>query len=102
PIFSLTVIPGVRTTFSSNVTWSGALALTGTTVTFNGNVTSTGSATLVFDLASIAIAGSWDSSSVTAFTSTGSSVTFTGTRRTIPKCPIQSFATLPVSGTLAL
>src|SRR5216117_44058 len=102
PIFSLTVIPGVSTTFSSNVTWSGALALTGTTVTFNGNVTSTGSATLVFDLASIAIAGSWDSSSLTTFTSTGSSVTFTGTSRTIAMGASQSFATLTIAGTIAL
>src|SRR2546423_5580859 len=102
PIFSLTVIPGVSTTFSSNVTWSGALTLTGTTVTFNGNVKSTGSATLVFDLASIAIAGSWDSSSVTTFTSTGSSVTFTGTTRTIAMGASQSFATLTIAGTIAL
>src|SRR5439155_331437 len=36
PIFSLTVIPGVSTTFTSNVTCSGALALTGTTVTKTG------------------------------------------------------------------
>src|SRR5207302_4601485 len=82
--------------------WSGALTLTGTTVTFNGNVTSTGSATLVFDLASIAIAGSWDSSSVTAFTSTGSSVTFTGTSRTVAMGASQSFATLTIAGSVAL
>ncbi len=102
PIFSLTVIPGVSTTISSNVTWSGALTLTGTTVTFNGNLTSTGSATLVFDLASIAIAGSWDSSSVTTFTSTGSSVTFTGTSQAIAMGASQSFATLTIAGTIAL
>src|SRR5438309_7297637 len=102
PIFSLTVVPGVSTTFSSNVTWSGALSLTGTTVTFNGNVTSTGSATLVFDLASIAIAGSWDSSSLTTFTSTGSSVTFTGTSQAIAMGATQSFATLTIAGTVAL
>src|SRR5438309_2675503 len=102
PIFSLTVVPSVSTTFSSNVTWSGALSLTGTTVTFNGSVTSTGSAILVFDLASIAIAGSWDSSSVTTFTSTGSSVTFTGTSQAIAMGATQSFATLTIAGTVAL
>src|SRR5947208_15719329 len=81
---------------------SVARDLTCTTVTFNGNVTSTGSATLVFDMASIAIAGSWDSSSLTTFTSTGSSVTFTGTSRTIAMGASQSFATLTIAGTIAL
>src|SRR5439155_526060 len=35
PIFSLTVTSGVSTTFSSNVTWSGALTETGYGITFN-------------------------------------------------------------------
>jgi len=102
PIFSLTVAPGISTTFSSNVSWAGTLTLIGTTIAFNGNLSSTGPAVLILDSASISIAGSWDSSSATTFSFAGSSVTFTGASQAIAMGASQSFATLTIAGSLAL
>src|SRR5207245_3019688 len=71
----LTVNFGITPSFASNVSWSVSLTLTGATLTFNGDLSSVGPASLGFASSSISFAGSWNTSSATAFTSTGSSIT---------------------------
>lgn len=102
PIHSLTVTPGVTTTFASNVTWSAALTLTGATVAFQGNLGSGAAASLDFATGTITIAGSWDTSLMGAFTSTGSSVTFIGLGQTLALGTGQQFAALIIAGNVAL
>ena len=97
---NLTVNAGVATTFAGSLTFAGTLTLTSSTATFNGNLTSSGAAGIAFASATIGVGGSWDTSSATAFTSTSSSVVFTGAARTVALGAGQAFAALSVSGTL--
>ena len=99
---SLTVNFGITTTFASNVSWSVSLTLTGATLTFNGDLSSVGPASLGFASSSISLAGSWNTSSATAFTSTGSAITFTGSARTITLGAGQQFESLTIAGTVSL
>ncbi len=101
-LHSLTVNPGITTTFASNTVWSAALILTGSTIAFGGNLASSGAATLAFGSSSITIGGSWDTGSATSFVSTGSTVTFTGSGQLITLGSGQSFATLVIAGTASL
>jgi len=99
---SLTVNAGVATAFTSSITWSGALTLTGITAAFSGGLASVGPASLAFGAATLTLAGSWDTSSASAFASAGSSVTFTGTSSTLTLGAGQGFATLTIAGNVAL
>ncbi len=99
---SLTVNPGIGTTFSSNVAWSVTLTLTGATAAFSGDLSSSGPATLNLSTATITIAGSWTTPSAAALVSLGSVVTFTGLGQTIALGAGQQFATLTIAGTIAL
>lgn len=101
-LYNLIINPGTATSFTSNITWSGVLTLTGATAVFNGNLTSNGPAVLTFGSSTISVAGSWNTSSATALTSTGSSVTFTGTSQSIALGAGQRFATLTIAGTVSL
>ncbi len=101
-LYSLTVGSGLTTAFPSNVTWSGALILAGTTDAFAGSLTSVGAASLTFASATLTVAGSWNTGSAVSFSSLSSSITFTGAGQTITLGPGQSFATLAIAGTIAL
>ncbi|HYM39620.1 MAG TPA: hypothetical protein VEY12_05680 [Thermoplasmata archaeon] len=101
-LHSLTVNPGISTTFGSNIAWSGILTLTGATVAVGGNLTASGAAGLTFGGAVLSVAGSWDSSSAIMFGSAGSSVTLTGAGQTIALGSGQAFAALTIAGSLTL
>lgn len=101
-LHNLMVSPGISATFTSDLAWSAILTLTSAAATFEGDMASVGAATLLFDSSTISIAGSWDTTSSTLVTSTGSSVTFTGLGQTIALGAGQSFSTLAISGTIAL
>ena len=76
--------------------------MTGATLTFNGDLSSVGPASLGFASSSISLAGSWNTSSATAFASTGSAITFTGSARTITLGAGQQFESLTIAGTVSL
>ncbi len=101
-ICDLTVNPGVSTTFASNLTWSGALILSGATATFQGSLTASGGAGMTFMSATLTVAGSWTTTSAGTFTGTGSSVTFTGMGQTLAVAAGQAFATLTIAGSVAI
>ena len=102
PLGSLTVNPGIGTTFVSNLTWSGVLIWTGATVALSGDLLSAGPASLSISTATILIEGSWTTASVASLISSGSTVTFTGAGQTITLGPGQRFGALTIAGAIAL
>src|SRR5712692_9045543 len=97
---NLTVNPGVATTFSGSLIWSGTLTLTSAgPVAFGSNsLSSSGPATMTFASATITMStGSWNTASTATFTATSSTVTFSGTGN-LTIAAGASFGTLTMSG----